>query len=92
MTQSRFLPRYIRRMFLVVCAFAATLFTAAPVVASVTYTYDNLGRLATAAYDSGVTITYAYDINGNRMVQAITTNGSAGVWGTLVWGSGTWGG
>jgi YD repeat-containing protein len=74
--------------------FSALALAASPASAdTLTYTYDNLGRLA-STYDAttGVTVTYAYDLNGNRMVQAITTNSSAGVWGTLVWGSGTWGG
>ena len=33
---------------------------------SVTYTYDALGRLTTASYDTGVIIIYSYDANGNR--------------------------
>jgi YD repeat-containing protein len=35
--------------------------------AGVTYTYDTLGRLSTAAYDNGKTITYNYDNAGNRI-------------------------
>ena len=34
--------------------------------AGVTYTYDDLGRLTTAAYDDNKTITYTYDPAGNR--------------------------
>lgn len=34
--------------------------------ASVTYTYDALGRLATATYSTGAVITYVYDAAGNR--------------------------
>ncbi|HEV7227758.1 RHS repeat domain-containing protein [Brevundimonas sp.] len=33
----------------------------------VIYTYDALGRLTSAAYPNGVTITYAYDPAGNRI-------------------------
>lgn len=34
--------------------------------AATTFTYDALGRLTTATYGSGTTITYAYDAAGNR--------------------------
>ena len=34
--------------------------------ASVTYTYDALGRLAKATYSTGAIITYVYDAAGNR--------------------------
>jgi YD repeat-containing protein len=39
---------------------------------SVTYAYDAVGRVITVTYDTGVTITYQYDANGNRTQQAIT--------------------
>jgi YD repeat-containing protein len=83
-----------RRTAAVLAAVAGLFVAANPATAdTITYTYDNLGRLA-STYDAttGVTVTYTYDLNGNRMVQVITTNASAGVWGTMVWGSGTWGG
>ncbi len=41
----------------------------------VTYSYDSLGRLASATYAQGVQITYSYDANGNRtqrIIQAAT--------------------
>jgi len=41
--------------------------------AGVTYTYDTLGRLSTAAYDNNKTITYTYDPAGNR-TQVATAN------------------
>jgi YD repeat-containing protein len=41
--------------------------------AGVTYTYDDLGRLTTAAYDNNKTITYTYDPAGNR-TQVATAN------------------
>jgi RHS Repeat len=41
--------------------------------AGVTYTYDDLGRLNTAAYDNSKTITYTYDPSGNR-TQVATAN------------------
>jgi len=51
------------------------LLAAAPVgAASVTYTYDALGRLTQVVYDDGKTITYAYDEAGNRVIQSVTQN------------------
>ncbi|WP_216361272.1 RHS repeat domain-containing protein [Caulobacter mirabilis] len=41
--------------------------------ATVTYTYDDLGRLKTVTYSTGVTITYSYDDNGNRTATVTTT-------------------
>ncbi|MBL8537377.1 MAG: RHS repeat protein [Hyphomonadaceae bacterium] len=40
---------------------------------NVTYTYDALGRISTAAFPNGTTITYTYDPAGNRtqVVQAV---------------------
>ncbi len=34
--------------------------------AATTYAYDDLGRLYTASYDNGKTITYNFDPAGNR--------------------------
>lgn len=56
--------------------------------ASVTYGYDQLGRVNTALYDNGVCVVYAYDKNGNRTAQ---TNTSGGAPGTATWGTGSWG-
>jgi YD repeat-containing protein len=47
---------------------------------SVVYTYDALGRIATASYDTGAIIIYSYDANGNRTSQVINVNS-----GTLNW-------
>jgi YD repeat-containing protein len=55
--------------------------------ASVTYTYDALGRLATAAYSTGKTIVYSYDSAGNRTAKVIVT---AVKWGSFTWGSASW--
>ena len=55
---------------------------------SVSYTYDALGRLITAHYDTGVCIVYAYDANGNRTSQTVNVGGNPG---TPTWGTGTWG-
>lgn len=60
---------------------------------SVVYTYDALGRLSTASYDTGVCIAYTYDANGNRLSEKIlvTTTSSTGVWGCFNWNSAKWG-
>lgn len=60
---------------------------------SVAYTYDALGRLVTASYDTGVCIAYTYDANGNRLSEKIlvTTAGSTGVWGCFNWNGAKWG-
>ena len=55
---------------------------------SIIYTYDALGRVATALYDTGTCIVYSYDANGNRTAQTITTSGNPT---TPVWGTGSWG-
>ena len=63
---------------------------------SVTYTYDALGRVISATYDTGVTIAYSYDANGNRTQQTIgllgpltwtatSTPCMANCWGTSLW-------
>ncbi|MBA3811444.1 MAG: RHS repeat protein [Caulobacteraceae bacterium] len=43
---------------------------------TVTYTYDGLGRLATASYSDGSTVTYKYDPAGNRTRQVTTAAGT----------------
>lgn len=63
---------------------------------SVAYTYDSLGRVTTASYDTGVCIIYTYDANGNRLSETInvTASGSTGVWGCFNWnasGGAKWG-
>ena len=50
---------------------------------SVTYTYDALGRVSTASYDTGVIVIYAYDSNGNRTQQTINVNTGTLCWNTL---------
>jgi hypothetical protein len=56
---------------------------------SVAYTYDALGRVTTASYDTGVCIIYSYDPNGNRLSETIkvSTVGTTGVWGCFNWNS-----
>lgn len=59
---------------------------------SVGYTYDALGRLMSATYDTGACLTYTYDANGNRLSQTITVSaaGSPGTWGCMRWGQANW--
>jgi len=60
---------------------------------SVAYTYDALGRLITASYDTGVCIAYSYDPNGNRLSEKIlvVSPSSTGVWGCFNWNGAKWG-
>jgi YD repeat-containing protein len=67
---------------------------------SVTYTYDALGRVLSASYDTGVIVIYAYDANGNRTQQTINVNTATLCWNTTtgcsptsktaVWDQGLW--
>jgi YD repeat-containing protein len=58
---------------------------------SVAYTYDALGRVTTASYDTGVCLIYTYDANGNRLSQTVNVNtGDAPTWGSGVWGCFIW--
>ncbi len=56
----------------------------------VTYTYDALGRLASASYDTGVVILYTYDANGNRTEQKINVIATSGNWNGFNWGEALW--
>jgi YD repeat-containing protein len=42
--------------------------------ANITYTYDSLGRVTSAAYPSGTTIVYTYDNAGNKTQQTVGTS------------------
>jgi YD repeat-containing protein len=54
-------------IFAVVGAFAAVL--PAQAATTITYEYDNLGRLTKMTYSTGRQITYSYDATGNRTTQ-----------------------
>lgn len=60
--------------------------------ASVSYTYDLVGRVRTAVYDNGLCVAYTYDASGNRTSQVGTVGGtpSQAVWGTGQWGCFPW--
>lgn len=54
-------------------ALAFTIFMVAPVIAeTVTYTYDDAGRLVKADYGNGTAIEYNYDNAGNLLERGIT--------------------
>ena len=76
-------------------AMVSALGTGAAVAAngSVAYTYDALGRVIAASYDTGVCITYTYDANGNRLSEKIivVAAGTTGVWGCFRWNQANWG-
>jgi YD repeat-containing protein len=64
---------------------------------SVVYTYDALGRVLTASYDTGVIVIYSYDANGNRTQQVINVNTATLTWTATAtpctsncWGAGLW--
>ena len=63
---------------------------------SVTYTYDALGRILSATYDTGVIVYYTYDANGNRTGQAVNVNTATLQWSAAGSGGGCtancWGG
>ncbi len=56
---------------------------------TVTYSYDDAGRLTNAAYTGGANIAYAYDANGNLLMRTVT-EGSTTTY-TLVYRAGTGG-
>jgi YD repeat-containing protein len=57
---------------------------------SVVYTYDALGRVLTASYDTGVIVIYTYDPNGNRTQQVVNVNSSGAVWENFNWDAALW--
>lgn len=63
---------------------------------AVAYTYDALGRILTASYDTGVIVIYTYDANGNRTSQVINVNtkplclGTSAHGNPTTWGGGQW--
>lgn len=70
---------------LVLSLVAATAFAAE----TVTYSYDDAGRLTNAAYGGGANIAYAYDAGGNLLMRTVTAAG--GTTYTLVYTAGAGG-
>lgn len=95
------IPRSRRSLVLVMLCALATIAAGALTIAnaangSVAYSYDALGRVSTASYDTGVCIVYKYDAAGNRLSETITiaVSGTTGVWGCFNWnasGGALWG-
>ncbi|MBF0562950.1 MAG: RHS repeat protein [Alphaproteobacteria bacterium] len=85
--------RWARRVCVlaVLVVFFTTQASPAAVAANgaVLYTYDALGRVTVATYDTGVCVNYSYDANGNRTSQSVSL---IGTWGCFLWGSVPWGG
>ncbi len=88
------------KCLLTVLVVAAGLAAATPASAangSVSYTYDALGRLLAANYDTGVIVLYSYDANGNRTQQVVNVNTTGLTWTSTstpctsnCWGAGLW--
>ncbi|VTU36703.1 YD repeat (two copies) [Variovorax sp. PBL-H6] len=78
MPSDRHVPtRMLSRTVLAACLCAAALAGHPANAGSVSYSYDALGRLASAVYSDGAsttTITYSYDAAGNRSSVAATSS------------------
>ena len=59
----------IRSAFL---ASSVLLFAAPAAAGTISYSYDQLGRLVQAVYPDGTTIQYTYDSYGNRTAYVVT--------------------
>lgn len=71
------------RFFLLLAALVFALSLSEPTFAangSVVYTYDALGRVTSASYDTNVIIAYTYDANGNRLSQLVNINTAPLTW------------
>lgn len=76
----RFISLKLRGFALALAISAVSAAPAFPASGAVVYTYDALGRITTASYDTGVIIIYTYDANGNRQSQAINVNSAGLSW------------
>lgn len=63
-------PNWIRIgwIFVLPCVFA----TSVRAAETVTYSYDDAGRLTNAAYGGGANVAYAYDANGNLLLRTVS--------------------
>ena len=94
------LKRTIQRSVLllsIACLCLTGISSALAATGSVVYTYDALGRITTASYDTGVIIIYSYDANGNRLSQVINVNSASLTWTSTAtpctsncWGKALW--
>jgi YD repeat-containing protein len=95
--RQRVLTQRTRLFAIMVALIGWTLDAAVAVNGSVLYTYDALGRIITATYDTGVIAIYTYDSNGNRLSQTINVNTATLTWTATAnpctancWGQGLW--
>lgn len=79
---------YLKTIFIISVFIFFNVSSESTAEASVSYTYDGVGRIATALYDNGTCVVYVYDANGNRTQESITSSGAPG---TAVWGTGVLG-
>jgi len=64
-----------RSLFVVMLALLLGAMVVRPIAAdgptTVTYTYDDAGRLVAVAYGDGTTIAYTYDVAGNLLTRTV---------------------
>ncbi|TCU67439.1 RHS repeat protein [Bradyrhizobium sp. R2.2-H] len=65
-----------------------TIASAGQADSSVSYGYDQVGRVTSAAYNNGLCIVYTYDANGNRTAQSYSMSSGPA---SQNWGAGVWG-
>ncbi len=61
----------LKQVLIVSSILLGSLYTMA-FAATVSYSYDALGRVTLAVYSNGITIAYSYDNAGNRTVRIVT--------------------
>jgi hypothetical protein len=79
-----------RAIGLFAAALAISLIPAGATEANVTYTYDSFGRLASATYDSGLTVYYFYDLNTGTVTEVVQAQSGVDDWGGFNWGAANW--
>jgi hypothetical protein len=84
----KFSPALTRGTLALAALASPTLSGASQGADSVTYGYDQVGRVTSAAYDNGLCIIYVYDANGNRTTQSYSMSSTPT---SQNWGSGVWG-
>lgn len=62
----------LRQISLVAFLLLSSWVQAAAAPLSITYIYDDLGRLTQASYSNGIVILYTYDAVGNRQTKIVT--------------------